>query len=120
MTTTEGALVTGLKQEHFQVDEDGQLQDIARFAREADQPLRLCLLFDSSASIATELKTQQEAAIDFLHSVIRPIDRVSIFQVSEDVQRLQKFSCRLPGLERPFVDHAGWRHFSIRCYLSRS
>jgi Ca-activated chloride channel family protein len=58
------------------------------------------LLFDSSASIATELKTQQEAAIDFLHSVIRPIDRVSIFQVSEDVQQLQKFSGRLPALER--------------------
>ncbi len=100
VTTTEGALVTGLRQEHFQVYEDGQLQDIALFAREADQPLRLCLLFDSSASIATELKTQQEAAIDFLHSVIRPIDRVSIFQVSEDVQQLQKFSGRLPALER--------------------
>jgi Ca-activated chloride channel homolog len=100
VTTAEGALVPGLKPEDFQIYEDGQLQDIALFAKESDQPLRLCLLFDSSASIATELKTQQEAAIDFLNSVIRPLDRVSIFQVSEDVEQIQKFSNRLQPLTR--------------------
>ena len=66
VTTAEGALVSGLKQEDFQVYEDGQLQEIAVFAKEADQPLRLCLLFDSSASIALELKTQQDVGIEFL------------------------------------------------------
>ncbi len=100
VTTAEGALVPGLRQEDFQIYEDGQLQQVALFAKESEQPLRLCLLFDSSASIATELKTQQEAAIDFLRSVIRPVDRVSIFQVSEDVEQLQRFSNRLDTLNR--------------------
>jgi Ca-activated chloride channel homolog len=98
VATPEGALVAGLEQSDFRIYEDGQLQEIVFFAKEADQPLRLCLLFDSSASIATELRTQQEAAIEFLSSVVRPVDRVSVFQVSEDVDQLQKFSNRLPSL----------------------
>jgi Ca-activated chloride channel homolog len=101
VTTAEGALVAGLKQEDFQVYEDGQLQEIAVFAKEADQPLRLCLLFDSSASIAPELKTQQDAGIEFLQSIFRPrIDRVSILQFSEEVEQLQKFGTRLEALNR--------------------
>jgi Ca-activated chloride channel family protein len=100
VTTAEGALISDLKSEDFQLYEDGLRQEIALFAKEADQPLRLCLLFDSSASIASELKTQQESAIDFLHSVIRPIDRVSVIQVSEEVVQLQKFNNRLVLLSR--------------------
>ena len=100
VTNGEGAPVTGLKQQDFQVFENNELQEIKIFATEADQPLRLSLLFDSSASIATELKTQQEAAIDFLQSIIHMTDRASIFQVSEDVEMIQQFSNRLPALTR--------------------
>ena len=101
VTTTEGALVSGLKSTDFHLYENGQLQEIAVFSKEADQPLRLCLLFDSSASIASALKTQQDAAIEFLQSIFRPrIDRVSIFQFSEEVQQLHKFGSRLEPLNR--------------------
>jgi Ca-activated chloride channel family protein len=101
VTTAEGALVAGLKQEDFQIYEEGQLQEIVFFAKEADQPLRLCLLFDSSASIAPELKTQQDAGIEFLQSIFRPrIDRVSILEFSEEVEQLQKFGTRLERLNR--------------------
>jgi Ca-activated chloride channel homolog len=98
ITTAQGALVSDLKQEDFQIYEDGQLQDIALFGKEADQPLGLSLLFDSSASIATELKTQQEAAIEFLQSILRPTDHISIFQVSEDVEQLRRSSNHLRAL----------------------
>ncbi|MCI0420952.1 MAG: VWA domain-containing protein [Acidobacteria bacterium] len=101
VTTGEGALVSGLKSEDFHIYENGQLQEIVVFAKEADQPLRLCLLFDSSASIASELKTQQDAAIEFLQSIFRPrIDRVSILQFSDEVEQLQKFGSRLELLNR--------------------
>ena len=101
VTTTEGAFVSGLKSKDFHIYENGQLQEIVVFAREADQPLRLCLLFDSSASIASALKTQQDAAIEFLQSIFRPrIDRVSIFQFSDEVEQLQKFGNRLESLNR--------------------
>jgi Ca-activated chloride channel family protein len=62
------------------------------------QPLRLCLLFDSSSSVVTELKTQQEAAIEFLQSILRPVDRVSIFQVSDEVNELVRLGSRLDKL----------------------
>jgi len=101
VTTAEGALVSGLKSKDFHVYENGQLQEIVVFAKEADQPLRLCLLFDSSASIASALKSQQDAAIEFLQSIFRPrIDRVSIFQFSDEVEQLQKFGSRLESLNR--------------------
>ena len=88
VTTPEGALVTDLKQEDFEILENDQSQSIALFGKERDQPLRLSLLFDSSMSIATELKSQQEAALDFLRLILRPSDRVSVFQVSDEVQEL--------------------------------
>jgi Ca-activated chloride channel family protein len=96
--TEDGALVANLKRDDFQIFENGSVQTIAFFGKEAEQPLRLCLLFDSSSSIVTELKTQQEAAIDFLRSILRPIDQVSIFQVSEDVSELMRFGSRLDKL----------------------
>jgi Ca-activated chloride channel family protein len=51
-------------------------------------------------SIATELKTQQEAAIGFLGSLLRPVDQVSVFQVSDDVEQVVRFSNRLDKLSR--------------------
>lgn len=88
VTTPEGALVPGLSRHDFHLFEDGTPQEIALFARESDRPLRLQLLLDSSLSITTELGSQQEAAIDFLRVVVKPGDRVSILQVSEDVVEL--------------------------------
>lgn len=98
VTTEDGALVATLKQEDFQVFENGKPQTIALFSKESEQPLRLCLLFDSSSSVVTELKTQQDAAIEFLQSILRPVDQVSIFQVSDDVSELVKFGNRFSKL----------------------
>ncbi|PYV39026.1 MAG: hypothetical protein DMG06_24210 [Acidobacteria bacterium] len=95
VTTPEGTTVSTLKQQDFQVYEDGNPQEVALFGKESDQPLWLCLLFDSSISIVSELRTEQDAAIEFLQSILRPADRASIFQVSEDVNELVKFTSRL-------------------------
>jgi Ca-activated chloride channel family protein len=92
VTTPEGALVSNLKKEDFELYENGKPQDIALFAKQAEQSLRLCILFDSSSSIMTELKTQQEAAIEFLQSILRPSDYASVFQVSEEVNEVVRFT----------------------------
>jgi len=98
VTTPDGNWVAGLKQDDFQVYEDGKLQEIKVFGKESQLPLQLCLLFDSSSSIATELRTQQEAAIQFLTSIVRPVDRVSILRVSEDVDEVVRASNRMDRL----------------------
>ena len=94
VTTAEGALAAGLGRNDFHIFEDGTPQEIALFARESDRALRLQLLLDSSLSITTELGSQQEAAIDFLRVVVKPGDRVSILQVSENVVELARETSR--------------------------
>jgi len=95
VTTPEGAWVPGLSREDFEVFEDGRPQEVKVFGRESDLPLQFCLLFDSSSSIARELQTQQEAAIEFLDSIIRPVDRVSVLRVSDDVEELVRSTSRM-------------------------
>ncbi|MBI3664145.1 MAG: VWA domain-containing protein [Acidobacteria bacterium] len=63
--------VTDLVQEDFQVSEDNTRQKITNFSRETDLPLRVGLLLDTSNSIRDRLKFEQEAAVDFLHNVLR-------------------------------------------------
>jgi Ca-activated chloride channel homolog len=63
--------VTDLNKSDFQVLEDGSPQQILFFGRETDLPLRIGLLMDTSNSIRPRLAFEQDAAIDFLNSVIR-------------------------------------------------
>jgi VWFA-related protein len=63
--------VTDLEQSDFKILEDNAPQDIRFFGRETDLPLRIAVLLDTSNSIRPRLPFEQDAAIDFLDSVIR-------------------------------------------------
>jgi Ca-activated chloride channel family protein len=63
--------VTDLEQSDFRILEDNTPQDIRFFGRETDLPLRIAVLLDTSNSIRPRLPFEQDAAIDFLDSVIR-------------------------------------------------
>ncbi|HSY58317.1 MAG TPA: VWA domain-containing protein [Terriglobales bacterium] len=63
--------VTTLDQSDFKVFENGTPQEIRFFGRETDLPLRIALLLDTSNSIRPRLEFEQDAAVDFLNSVIR-------------------------------------------------
>lgn len=71
VTDRSGRFVTDLTRDDFQVFEEGQEQKIEFFSQETDLPLRIGLLMDTSNSIRNRLQFQQEAAIDFLHLVLR-------------------------------------------------
>jgi len=64
-------LITDLDKKDFTIKEDGAPQEIQRFFRETDLPLRIGLLLDTSNSIRQRLEFEQDAASDFLSSVIR-------------------------------------------------
>lgn len=66
-----GNFVTDLTRENFQVHEEGEEQQIQFFSAGTDLPLRIGLLLDTSNSIRNRLQFEQEAAIDFLHLVVR-------------------------------------------------
>src|SRR5271166_6291743 len=72
VTDKKGRFVTDLMKDDFQVFENKTPQAIAEFTAETDLPLRLGILIDTSNSIRERFKFQQEAATDFINTVIRP------------------------------------------------
>ncbi|MGB9606554.1 MAG: VWA domain-containing protein, partial [Bryobacteraceae bacterium] len=56
----------------FEVFEDNRPQKILEFTAETDLPLRIALLLDTSNSVRPRFRFIQEAAIEFLNSVMRP------------------------------------------------
>jgi len=87
-----------LKSEDFEILEDGAPQEIANFYRNADQPLKMVMLFDTSYSVIQRLGFERRAAARFFERVIRPQDRAAVFSVSTDVVVLQEFTNRIPLL----------------------
>jgi len=87
-----------LKQDDFEILEDGAPQEIANFARDADQPLKMVMLFDTSLSVTQRLNFERRAAARFFERIIRPQDRAAIFSVSTDVIVLQDFTNKIPLL----------------------
>jgi Ca-activated chloride channel family protein len=87
-----------LKQEDFEILEDGAPQEIANFARDADLPLRMVILYDTSLSVAPRLGFERRASANFFERVMRPEDRAALFSVSTDVVVLQDFTNKVPQL----------------------
>jgi Ca-activated chloride channel family protein len=67
-----GRFVTDLTRDDFEVIESKRQQKILEFIAETDLPLRLGILIDASNSIRDRFKFQQEAAVEFVNSVVRP------------------------------------------------
>ena len=67
-----GRFVTDLTKDDFTVTEEKLPQSIVEFTAETNLPLRLAILIDTSNSIRDRFKFQQEAATDFVNTVVRP------------------------------------------------
>ena len=72
VTDKKGRFVTDLNVNDFEVIENKRPQFIQQFTAESDLPLRLALLVDTSNSIRTQFRFEQQAAIRFMNGVMRP------------------------------------------------
>jgi len=72
VTDRKGRFITNLGKDDFEVIEEKRPQKILEFTAESDLPLRIALLLDTSNSIRPRFRFIQEAAIEFLNSVMRP------------------------------------------------
>jgi Ca-activated chloride channel family protein len=72
VTDKKGRFITDLGKEDFLVTENKKPQVIQEFTAETDLPLRIAILIDTSNSIRDRFKFEQEAAVEFINSVIRP------------------------------------------------
>jgi VWFA-related protein len=94
------AIVTGLKQDDFQVYEDGQLQEITNFSAESNLPITLGMLIDTSGSETYMLGAEQEAASRFLGRVLRKGDLAMVMSFDTDVDLLADFTDDRSRLDR--------------------
>jgi len=94
-----GRPMPDLKQDAFQISEEGVPQKIELFEPETNRPLDLALMIDSSLSTFKELKFETEAAAHFIRQVVRPGDTLGVFEFDETVTRLADFSDDVPKLQ---------------------
>jgi Ca-activated chloride channel family protein len=74
-----GRFITDLNKDDFEVVEGKKQQAIQEFTAETDLPLRLAILVDTSNSIRDRFKFEQEAAIEFINSVVHaPADKAMV------------------------------------------
>lgn len=78
VTDKRGRFVTDLNKSDFQVFESKKPQRILEFTSETDLPLRLAILIDTSNSIRDRFRFQQEAATNFIGSVMRQEDKAIV------------------------------------------
>src|SRR5271170_4108989 len=100
VTDAGGTPVSSLKQDDFQLFEDGIPQQIAVFHRESELPLSIVVAIDTSLSTRGDLKLELESARRFAHSILRPIDGLSLFQFSEIVDQLTPFTADMRVIDR--------------------
>ena len=98
-----GQFVSGLAQTDFQILEDKVPQQIDSFTSEENNnlPLYVAVLMDTSPSTAGKLKFEQESAMNFIQTVVRPRkDRVLFATFDDRVTLRQDFTDRLELLDR--------------------
>src|SRR5882762_6433773 len=92
-------LVPSLEKQDFKVLDDNISQDIRYFSRQSDLPLRIGMLLDTSNSIRDRIKFEQDAANNFLFSVLRRgKDEAFVMTFDDEPQVIQGFTpdtCKL-------------------------
>src|SRR5882762_5870292 len=119
VTDRKNQFVMGLTQQDFLIFEDKQPQTIVSFTTEekADPPLYVGVLMDTSPSVAGKLKFEQESAISFIQTVIRPRrDRVAFVTFDHQITLRQDFTNKLDLLE---VDDSNYSDATLKCVIDR-
>ena len=86
------SIVTGLKQDDFDVYEDGQKQEISNFSAESDLPITLGVLLDTSGSETYMLSAEKDAASHFLQRIMVKGDLAMVMSFDLDVNLLADFT----------------------------
>ena len=103
VTDKKGQFVPGLTKSDFLIMEDRVPQAIETFSDDLSQttPLYVAVLMDTSPSTAGKLKFQQESAMNFIQTVIKPRkDRVLFATFDDQINLLQDFTDKLDLLDK--------------------
>ena len=90
ITDKKGEPVFGLKEEQFEVYDDGKLQKLA-FFKAQETPFAAVILLDSSGSMENQISVARSAAIKFLEN-LRFDDNAAIYSFDTTIKMVQDFS----------------------------
>ncbi len=92
VTDANGAPVPGLGQTDFAITEDGHPQKIAFFERDTGMPLSIVMAIDTSGSVHKDLAIEKNAAHNFIHALLRPVDQMDLMDFNSDVREVVSFT----------------------------
>src|SRR6476661_9220707 len=100
VTDKHNKFIKDLKEKQFKfLDNNKPPKQIMNFSAETDLPLRVGLLIDASNSIRDRFLFEQDAAIEFLHQIIRPkTDKAFVLAFDEVWDLTQDFTGDLDKL----------------------
>ena len=102
-----GNYLTDLKQQDFEILEDGVRQKVQFFTNETGedaQPMTVVLLIDTSGSVKDKLAFEQEAASEFLRQTLRKNkDLAAIVQFDSEVSLIRDFTYDYSVLENAIL-----------------
>jgi len=88
----DGRPYASLQKEDFRIFEDGIEQKLAIFERESELPLSIAMALDTSMSTRKDLPLEIASARRFAHTILRPIDAISLYQFSTYVSEAMPYS----------------------------
>ena len=80
-TDVAGQPVKDLKAEEVVIEEEGRPQQVVALGEPGKTPVDIALLFDVSGSTNAQFAFEQQAAVQFIHDVLKPGDSVSLFSI---------------------------------------
>src|SRR6266849_6774463 len=98
-----GQFVPGLTRNDFLIFEDKVAQQVETFSDDLGEtlPLYVVVLMDTSPSTAGKLKFEQQSAMNFIHTVVRPRrDRVLFATFDNEINLRQDFTDKLDLLDK--------------------
>ena len=93
------AIVSNLNKDDFVLEEDGRPQTITYFSREANLPLTLGLLVDTSGSQRRVLDQERNASYGFLDQMLGEKDKAFLIHFDREVELLQDLTSSHQKLE---------------------
>jgi VWFA-related protein len=95
----QGRVVNDLELKDFELLVDGEVRPIGDVSR-AETPVSIALLYDNSSSLRAGREFEKQAAVRFLRSVVRPIDRAAIYSISTEPELVQPLTNNVRALVR--------------------
>jgi VWFA-related protein len=100
-----GKIIHDLTKDDFTLEEDGHVQAITYFAQQADTPLTLGLLVDTSGSQRRLIDQERNASFDFFAHVLREDkDKAFLIHFDRQVELLQDLTSSRKDLDNALHD----------------